>query len=144
MFCLKFFIVWIFNDLKNKNFCERKIRSIESQSNSHDDKNCSAKPSNSLLYRFIEIWAYFESLILALVLIKKVNEKNEFHDNFLHGFCFYTHNKNIITFAIVYKVVASLALAIRCRTVRFRFYCLPMEIIWSFFRELISWLYHGS
>lgn len=127
MFCSYYIFQWIFYDLKNKNkYSNKKVKTsneeqnihyIESQITPDENQNTNlSKISNYLLHRLIEIWAYFETITLLMVLIAR---QHEFYDNFLHGFCSHTQNKHIVTFAIIYKIIASLTLIICCKTVSF-------------------------
>lgn len=62
-------------------------------------------------YRVICVWGFIELFLLAYVLIES-SDKDEYPQNFLHGFCGGRFCTNIIQKAISYKILSTVLLII--------------------------------
>lgn len=134
---MKFFICWMFSDIRNKSEYKQRRRNeqmelhaVENQTILYDDIDGAVnspehhiiKPTTPIIFRVITFWSYFECLVLVLVLIyaSVTKPKNNYYDNFLHGFCVNEKcsTNNIVTKTITYKLVVAILLFIGCETVR--------------------------
>ncbi|XP_031634443.1 uncharacterized protein LOC116347844 [Contarinia nasturtii] len=70
------------------------------------DTDTSKRP---ITYTLIQIWGFFETLILVVLLITKTKDIG---DNFLDGFCSHSFCDRIVFKAIVLKIVSSILLTL--------------------------------
>lgn len=74
-----------------------------------------------MIYKLITFWAFFENVLLVLIMIFK--KKQDYSDNYLHGFCEYGNcDDNEITLkALAWKLATSLGFFVGSHTVSFDF-----------------------
>lgn len=121
MFCLT---NWILSDIKSKEMREDALRKRKEQHMMetgiidgliNDERN-----STPLMYRILKMWAYFELILLALVLFYKNYKNTDFHQNFMSALCTGTGNKGcktIVMKAILFHILTTLALLISTKRV---------------------------
>lgn len=147
MVCLDLAFRWIFIDLRNKwkhdkmrrfartlGAMENQTDLINNEQNIYDE----SKQKHSSMYRVLTVWAYFEVLVLTIILFCKkiLNVCDTYPENFLDighvcisdGSC----KADVIVNIIVIKLIAILSLIIGCRTVsEFLFQSLTTALIYK-------------
>lgn len=129
MVCTRLLLNWVLSDRNNKKkrgkrLFERNpynLHALESQITLCDEVDGRGfreemTTKRPLIYFFIGFWAYFEIVVLAIVLVTKKHHHDNY-DNFLHGFCTDCDCQDIIFKAIIWKVATTLLLIIGSKSV---------------------------